>query len=109
MSLENFCSGCDIVINCAGPTYKIGDRIAVVANRNGSDYVDIFGGGYLEYQLYKECIEGKNYKIFAAGSMPGFSGIALKWLISKFDIIQKIKVYEGSFEKVEYQHAKILY
>ena len=99
MSLESFCSGCDIVINCAGPTYKIGDRIAVVANRNGSDYVDIFGGGYLEYQLYKECIEGKNYKIFAAGSMPGFSGIALKWLISKFDIIQKIKVYEGSFEK----------
>ncbi|CVI64922.1 Saccharopine dehydrogenase [Clostridiales bacterium CHKCI001] len=98
-SLINFCSGCKIIINCAGPTYQIGDRIAIVANRIGADYIDIFGGGYLEKQLFKNCMKGENYKIFAAGSMPGFSGIALKWLINKFDSIKRINVYEGSFEK----------
>lgn len=96
-SLDEFCRGCSMVINCAGPTYKIGERVAVAAKKVGADYIDIFGSSMLKSaKMYDK---ENTYRIFSAGSMPGFSGILPKWLIEKFTTIKNVRIYEGSFEK----------
>jgi hypothetical protein len=41
--LAAFCDGCRIVVNCAGPTYRILDTVARAAFAAGADYVDIGG------------------------------------------------------------------
>lgn len=98
-SLEEFCDDCKIIINCAGPSYKIGAKIAIVADKMGVDYIDAFGGGFLEKEIVRNCLNRSNYKIFSAGSMPGFSGIIPRFLIEKYSTIDEFKIYEGSFEK----------
>ncbi|MGO5092391.1 saccharopine dehydrogenase NADP-binding domain-containing protein [Clostridium sp. LCP25S3_F10] len=95
--LMNFCSGCDIVLNCAGPSYLIGDRVAKAAHNAGAKYIDAFGADYLEEAI-------KEYDgtfILSAGSFPGLSGILPRWLAinEKFDDIDNIEIFAGGEEK----------
>ncbi|WP_449065129.1 saccharopine dehydrogenase NADP-binding domain-containing protein, partial [Planomonospora algeriensis] len=39
-ALAAFCRGCRVVVNCAGPSYLLLDRVARAAFRAGADYVD---------------------------------------------------------------------
>ena len=40
LALQAFCSGCRVIVNCAGPSCHIRDRVARAAFRAGADYVD---------------------------------------------------------------------
>ena len=43
VSLDAFCRSCSIVVNCAGPSYRILDTVARTALSNGAHYVDPAG------------------------------------------------------------------
>jgi len=41
--LRSFCEGCGVVVNCAGPSYQVQDRVAQAALSVGSSYIDVSG------------------------------------------------------------------
>ena len=43
VSLDAFCRRCSVVVNCAGPSYRILDTVARAALSNGAHYVDPAG------------------------------------------------------------------
>lgn len=66
-ALREFCSGCDVVVNCVG----FGDRIARVALDAGAHYVDA-GDGL--------AVSGNRVAVTGAGAMPGASGLLARYL-----------------------------
>lgn len=66
--LAGFCHGCQVVINCAGPSHRIADRVAQAAFAAGADYVDV--GGY-----DPGCTSTDRTGILASGVLPGLSGL----------------------------------
>ncbi|MEY9975117.1 saccharopine dehydrogenase NADP-binding domain-containing protein [Lysinibacillus sp. RC79] len=97
IALETFCTGCTIVLNCAGPSYSIIDRVAQAAKKTGAHYVDAFGADLLEKKFMQQ--ESTNIMILSAGSFPGLSGI-LPCLLAQegFDQIDNIIGYAGGEE-----------
>src|SRR5690606_21360022 len=49
--LAAFCAGCRVVVNCAGPAYQTGPRLAAAARAAGSCYVDPGGDDALRRRL----------------------------------------------------------
>ncbi|MDD1502752.1 saccharopine dehydrogenase NADP-binding domain-containing protein [Lysinibacillus sp. CNPSo 3705] len=97
IALETFCAGCTIVLNCAGPSYSIIDRVAQAAIKAGAHYVDAFGADLLEKKFMQQ--ELTNIMILSAGSYPGLSGILPRLLAQEgFDQIDKISGYAGGEE-----------
>lgn len=109
VALNNFCQQCHVVINLAGPTLKIMDRIAVAALSNNCHYIDI--GGYdllIEALVPKiEEIERKGLVfVVGAGWMPGVSGIfpisVIENSLKELDCINAVKIYYGASEAWSY-------
>ncbi|MCR4944513.1 MAG: saccharopine dehydrogenase NADP-binding domain-containing protein [Clostridium sp.] len=96
--LELFCEDCNVVVNCAGPSYYLSKEIAEVTKEKNIGYVDIFGVDIL--QTLKE--SKNNTMILGAGSLPGLSGMLLAWIKNKMDdhSIEKMNVYAGGNEEV---------
>jgi hypothetical protein len=74
-SLDRFCAGAAVVLNCAGPAYRIGDRVAAAACRAGAGYVDAAGD---------ELVTGRSRPagwsaVISAGLLPGLSGLLPRW------------------------------
>ncbi len=96
-ALETFCTGCTIILNCAGPSYSIIDRVAQAAEKVGAHYVDAFGADLLEKKFMQQ--ELTNIMILSAGSFPGLSGILPRLLAQEgFDQIEKVIGYAGGEE-----------
>lgn len=82
--LADFCSRCLLVINAAGPSFEIRDKIALEALKNHCHYIDIGGYDLLPELLepYREKIESRNLCfVTGAGWMPGISGVFSKVVI----------------------------
>jgi hypothetical protein len=76
-SLDPFCAGARVVLNCAGPAYLIGDRVAAAAARAGADYVDAAGDDHLLTRLVAAAW-GRPPQwtaLISAGLMPGLTGL----------------------------------
>ncbi|MFI7615810.1 saccharopine dehydrogenase NADP-binding domain-containing protein [Nonomuraea terrae] len=75
--LRDFCAGCQVVVNCAGPSYQVLDTVARAAVAAGADYVDAAGDlsavEALESAAPPEL--GERAAVFSAGLMPGLSGL----------------------------------
>lgn len=96
-SVDQFCRKCDIVVNCAGPTYIIQDKIAKFAHKNKAIYIDAFGGNVLEDKLKRLNEEG--VYIISAGCLPGLSGVLVKELSKEdADNDTTISIYTGGLE-----------
>ena len=96
--LESFCKNCNVIINCAGPSYYLSKGIAEVSKEKNIGYVDIFG-----VDIFKTLGESKNNTIIlGAGSLPGLSGMLPAWMKNKIDTdnIEKMKIYAGGNEEV---------
>lgn len=95
-SLKEFCFGCDIIINCVGPSYYVSERILSVVETLGISYVDAFGVNLFDLN--------KDYRIpivVGAGSVPGLSGMLPAWIAQKRkEKITKIKIFAGGKEKI---------
>ncbi len=76
-SLDRFCAGCDLVVNCAGPSYRVLDRVARAALHADAHYVETAGDSVAQSALEKEPPEaiGRRAAVFSAGLMPGLSGL----------------------------------
>jgi hypothetical protein len=98
-SLARFCAGCDIVLNTAGPSSRLGDRVARAADVAGADSVDAFGGEHLERQLARQPLSSGRRVIHSAGSFPGLSGLLPRWLAAqRFDRVHTLRAWAGGRE-----------
>ncbi|WP_324194352.1 saccharopine dehydrogenase NADP-binding domain-containing protein [Nocardia blacklockiae] len=75
-SLAEFCAGARLVLNCAGPSYLLADRVARAALGAGSDYVDVSGDGPA-YRLLdgSPLLRGARTAVLAAGMLPGVANV----------------------------------
>lgn len=78
--LEAFVKDCDYVINCAGPSWKVKDRVARSCFRQGAVYIDVAGGQALIRDLKMLGRVRPGTGITSAGVYPGLSEIFLKWV-----------------------------
>lgn len=91
-SVRRLARGCRAVVNCAGPSYIIGDRVAA-ALPAGVVYIDPFGGNLFEGY------GGEGLRIVNAGCTPGLSGVLVRHLASRLDACTAVTVCSGGQEK----------
>ncbi len=96
-ALRQFCQGSQLIINCAAPGHKIGDRVARVAAALGCDYLDPGGDDPL-YALMKNGPQSAQRVLISAGMLPGLSGLLLRSAFSAFDRLYEAKGYALSCE-----------
>lgn len=77
-SLKAFMSEVDVVVNCAGPTFLMGDYILKQALKLKKDYVDAFGwtNKKIEKNEIASCIVLNN------GCLPGLAGVLMKYMLT---------------------------
>lgn len=98
-SLRQFCGACTLIVNCAGPSLKIKDRVIRIAVACGCDYVDP-GIWFDKNDEYADLfIENGLTGMLYAGWIPGISGLLPRYLYEKhaggFDTISSLNVYLG--------------
>ena len=95
-SLAAFCSGCSVVLNCAGPSYRVLDRVARAALDSGAGYVDAAGDLVAVEALHQRPPAGlaDHAAVFSAGLMPGLSGLLPRLLLDGTPIA-RLDVYVG--------------
>lgn len=96
-NLSGFCTGCSVVLNCAGPSYRIGDRVAVAALAAGAHYVDVSGDDPVHAAL-----KGRRERamVLSAGLQPGISGLLPRWAVSRSTAVTGLSVYAGGLDRI---------
>ncbi len=92
-SLESFMDGCELIINCTGPSWRSSARVAELALSRGCHLVDAgmdpgferLRGGYRHTAV-----------LYGAGATPGLSGLLPRWLARSFDSVQTMSYYSGA-------------
>lgn len=98
-SLAAFCDGCQLVINCAGPSYRILDRVAQAALAAGADYLDVGGDDPLHERLQGKVPAGRRV-LLSAGMLPGLSGLFPQVLASGFQEVRRMHCYAGGLGRL---------
>lgn len=99
-ALEDFVSDCEIVVNCAGPSHRVKDRVAQVALKAGAHYVDVAGDEPLHAQLLGSELLSNCSAVLSAGLLPGLSTLLPRWLAAtEFDQCKRLTVYTGGLER----------
>ncbi|WP_431928383.1 saccharopine dehydrogenase NADP-binding domain-containing protein [Nonomuraea jabiensis] len=75
--LARFCAGCRVVVNCAGPSYLLRDRVARAAFAAGADYVDAAGDAAAFDR--PTGTQGRT-AVLSAGMLPGLTGLVPRHL-----------------------------
>ncbi|MFI0899078.1 saccharopine dehydrogenase NADP-binding domain-containing protein [Streptomyces sp. NPDC020983] len=79
--LARFCADCTVVLNCAGPSYRVRGRVARAAVAAGADYVDVAGDEPAYADLSGLGLAGLGRRaVLSAGMLPGLSGLLPRWL-----------------------------
>jgi saccharopine dehydrogenase (NAD+, L-lysine forming) len=77
-SLEEFCSRCSVVVNCAGPVMLLRDRVAQAALHARCHYLDLAGMGLVKEAMLvhgREIADMGLSFIVSAGWMPGLTDL----------------------------------
>ncbi|MGO3531096.1 saccharopine dehydrogenase NADP-binding domain-containing protein [Pseudomonas helleri] len=74
-ALARFVRGCDVLLNCAGPAWRVADRVAQAALNADAHYVDAAGDIQLDPALWR----GRS-AVLGAGLQPGLTGLLPRWL-----------------------------
>ncbi|MBB0244700.1 KR domain-containing protein [Streptomyces alkaliphilus] len=87
-SLDAFATRCRLVVNCAGPSYRVLDTVARAALRAGADYVDAAGDDPAAARLRDvgeehAGREGGRVLVLSAGALPGLSGLIPRALVAR--------------------------
>lgn len=93
-ALRGFVDGCRLVLNCAGPSYRVLDRVARVALAAGADYLDVGGDDPLWQRLAGRVPEGRR-ALLSAGMLPGLSGLLPRYLAAGLQRIDEMRCYAG--------------
>lgn len=96
-SINTFCAGCSIVINCAGPSALIKDTVALAALENDAHYVDPGGHNPVYHTLteHEQAFQQKNLvSVLATGILPGLSEVfPIYEAQQNFDAIYSMEYY----------------
>lgn len=100
-SLDTFIDGCQLILNCAGPSHLIGDKVAKVAANNKVIYVDVAGDEPLYAQLdHADYQQQGQIAILSAGLQPGLTGLFPRWLAEQaFADVETLECYFGVRDK----------
>lgn len=94
-SLASFCSGCEAIVNCAGPASIIGEKIGRAAFAAGAHYIDV--GWYASLNLPPS----DRTALLAAGMYPGLSGLLPRFLAAQgFDQVTGLTAYIGGCDRL---------
>jgi len=101
-SLDEFCSRCSVVINCAGPVMELQDRVAQAALRRRCHYVDPAGLLFVKERMLPHSREiadlGLSF-VVSAGWLPGLSEIvplhANAQARTKMETVESLTLYFG--------------
>jgi len=101
-SLDDFCSRCSIIVNCAGPVMVLQDRVAQAAFRRRCHYVDAAGMSLVKERMlpHRQEIEDLGLSfVVSAGWNPGLSELlpvyADAQARAKMDTIESLTAYQA--------------
>ena len=98
-SLARFCRGARVVLNCAGPSYQVLDRVAWAAAAAGADYVDPGGDEPL-----LEALTGPGTftgtAVITAGMQPGLTGLLPRHLCATISHPRRLTAYVGTMDRL---------
>ncbi|WP_067651946.1 saccharopine dehydrogenase NADP-binding domain-containing protein [Nocardia harenae] len=96
-ALAAFCAGTRLVLNCAGPSNLLMDRVARAALTAGSDYVDVSGDGPTHRLLSGSPVLAGRTAVLSAGMLPGLANVVPKTLADDLTSARLV-VYAGGIE-----------
>ncbi|WP_210770583.1 saccharopine dehydrogenase NADP-binding domain-containing protein [Qaidamihabitans albus] len=96
--LAEFCSGVDVVVNCAGPSYRVVDRVARAAAAAGAGYVD--PGGDVPLFRALSAASGRTAAVVNAGLMPGLTSILPRWLATGMRECRSLTAHVGLLDRL---------
>ena len=90
-NVKAFASKCDMLINCAAPSYRYSSGIARAAGEAGTVYLD------LTECAVSDDLPGGGIYITSCGYIPGLSGILPKFIMDEyFDTVDSVITFQGS-------------
>ncbi|MBT2297499.1 saccharopine dehydrogenase NADP-binding domain-containing protein [Pseudomonas fluorescens] len=90
-AMAAFADGCDVLLNCAGPSWRMGDRCAQAALQARAHYVDAAGDVTLDPKLWLD-----RCAVLGAGLQPGLTGLLPRWLAQRdFTQVHRLHSYFG--------------
>jgi len=99
-SLDDFCSRCSIIVNCAGPVMVLQDRVAQAAVRSRCHYIDAAGMSLVKERLLPHSgdLEASGLSfVISAGWMPGISELVPAYANAlartRMEAIESLTVY----------------
>lgn len=107
--LQKFCNSCGVVMNCAGPSYKIRGRVAKCAGKAHTVYIDLSDIIIKELQIQESLPKNEVY-IVGTGYLPGISGILFNAICSGYRKIDKFQGFQAGrqyYTKIAFQDILI--
>ncbi|NEA43322.1 saccharopine dehydrogenase NADP-binding domain-containing protein [Streptomyces sp. SID11385] len=99
--LRAFTEGCDIVLNCVGPTYRLRATVASAALAAGAHCVDVAGDDPAAEDLLQGGVPALESRavVLSAGALPGLSSLLPRWLAGQgLDGVTALTAYCGGLE-----------
>ncbi|MEU3225930.1 saccharopine dehydrogenase NADP-binding domain-containing protein [Streptomyces sp. NPDC006976] len=99
--LRAFTEGCDIVLNCVGPTYRLRATVALAALDAGAHCVDVAGDDPAAEDLLEAGPPGRAARtvVLSAGALPGLSSLLPRWLAGQgLDAATALTAHCGGLE-----------
>jgi hypothetical protein len=99
--LRAFTDGCDVVLNCVGPTYRLRATVASAALAAGAHCVDVAGDDPAAEDLLEEGAPTRDGRtvVLSAGALPGLSSLLPRWLAGQgMDSASALTAYCGGLE-----------
>ncbi|WP_319491619.1 NAD(P)H-binding protein [uncultured Desulfobacter sp.] len=102
-SLRNFIGGCELIINCAGPSHRITSRVAQMSTSCECHHIDAGEGKQIKntYGTSK-----KTAILYSAGAFPGLSGLLPRWLANSFESVTNLTMYVGGLDRFTFSGAE---
>ncbi|MBA3780242.1 MAG: saccharopine dehydrogenase NADP-binding domain-containing protein [Nocardioides sp.] len=98
-SLAQFCRGARVVLNCAGPSYLVQDRVAWAAFAAGADYVDP-GGDEPVFDALERPGTFTGTAVLTAGMQPGLTGLLPHHLARSMTHPRSLTAYVGTMDRL---------
>jgi hypothetical protein len=95
-STAAFLDGCELAVNCAGPSYRTAARVARICLAQGRRLID--AGLDQTMGTLRTTSPGATI-LYAAGATPGLSGLLPRWLAKSFDQVATLLYYTGALDR----------
>lgn len=96
--LAGFCAGASVVVNCAGPSYAVVDRVALAARAAAAHYVD--PGGDVPLARALSATDWTGVAVLNAGLMPGLTSVLPRWLATGMRECRTLTAHIGLLDRM---------